>query len=289
MASNENCNESTGNTKCRRFQLTLHALDKYETLKEYLTSFKTLKYYIAAKEVGEKNGKPHIHIYAAFANSVRLSIKRLCTAHVEYCRGSHSQNIAYVTKDGDVIEEIGEKPKERGGFHTVQELKEIKDPGELPSIEYNTWSKIQDKERMKVKLSDWHKEVKVTFITGPSGSGKSVKAKEILMEEYGKDVEVNIVSHKNEFWQGVDGVTKIAVYDDFRDSDLKASEFIKFIDYNTHNLNVKGGMEKNVFERIVITSVQDPEWIYANLPEEPRKQWLRRMEIIRLGSCEDWQ
>lgn len=187
----------------------------------------------------------------------------------------------------EIIEEIGEKPKERGGFHTVQDLKQIKDPNELPSIEYRTWCAVHDKENMKISLKDWKKEVKVTFICGPSGAGKSLLAKETLMKEYGEDVVVNIVDHKDNFWHGVDGETKIAIYDDFRDSDMKASEFIKFIDYNTHNMNVKGGVVKNVFQRIIITSVQHPEWIYRNMSEEPRKQWLRRIEIIDLGTDSD--
>ena len=284
MASIDSSSESTGNTKCRRFQLTLHALEKYDELKTYLTSFTSLTYYLAAQEVGEKNERDHIHIYVCFKNSIKLSIKKLCTAHVEKCRGNHSQNIDYLMKQGNIIDEIGEKPRERGGFHTVQDLKQIQNPDELPSIEYNTWCKIHDKERMKISLKDWKKEVKVTYICGPSGAGKSLLAKETLMKEYGEDVIVNIVDHKDSFWNGADGDTKIAVYDDFRDSDLKASEFIKFIDYNTHNLNVKGSFVKNVYERIIITSVQHPEDIYRNMADEPRKQWLRRIEIIDLGA-----
>ena len=56
--------------------------------------------------------------------------------------------------------------------------------------------------------------------------------------------------------------------------------FIKFIDYNKHPLNIKGGSIINNYELIIITSVQNPELIYMNVGDEPRKQWLRRMEII---------
>lgn len=284
MATNEKATQPSGNTKCRRFQLTLHALDRYDELKEYITGLKTFTYLLAGKEIGEKNEREHIHIYVCFAKPLKLSIKKLCTAHIEQCRGNHSQNIDYVSKQGNIIDEIGTKPRDWGGNHTVKELKEISNPDDLDWKEYNTWQKIHDKMNMKVKLSDWHKDVKVTFICGPSGAGKSLKAKDTLIEEYGKDVEVNIVKHTENFWHGVDGETKIAIYDDFRDSDMKASEFINFIDYNTHTMNVKGGSVKNVFERIIITSVQHPEDIYRNLSDEPRKQWLRRIEIIDLGT-----
>ena len=94
-----------------------------------------------------------------------------------------------------------------------------------------------------------------------------------------------MVKHNNDFWdkKGVGDGRGAAIYDEFRDSHVKASEFINFIDYNRHYLNVKGGSQMNNFNRIIITSVQHPEHIYAGIAdEEPRKQWLRRMNIIDL-------
>ena len=78
---------------------------------------------------------------------------------------------------------------------------------------------------------------------------------------------------------------KVALYDDFRDSHMKVSEFINFIDYNPHHLNIKGDNQKNTYEYILITSVQNPEYLYENLQNrdsEPKKQWMRRLEIIHL-------
>ena len=74
----------------------------------------------------------------------------------------------------------------------------------------------------------------------------------------------------------------MAIYDDFRDSHMKASEFIQFIDYNTHTLNVKGGYQHNKFNLIIITSVQRLTDIYQNCQGEPRTQWLRRIELINM-------
>ena len=65
---------------------------------------------------------------------------------------------------------------------------------------------------------------------------------------------------------------------------MRASEFINLIDYRRQNMNVKGATVVNNLERIIITSVQHPETIYSGLEDqEPRKQWLRRMEIIDLS------
>ena len=52
--------------------------------------------------------------------------------------------------------------------------------------------------------------------------------------------------------------------------------------YNIHTLNIKGGNKQNRFELIIITSIQNPKYIYGKLGDEPRKQWMRRMEILHM-------
>lgn len=74
------------------------------------------------------------------------------------------------------------------------------------------------------------------------------------MEEKGVE-EFEEVKFNGQFWMGVSEGTGCAVYDDFRASHMKPSEFINFIDYNVHNLNVKGGQIKNKYNLIIITSV----------------------------------
>ena len=66
---------------------------------------------------------------------------------------------------------------------------------------------------------------------------------------------------------------------------MSISEFINFIDYNKHNMNIKGGFIKNNYELIIITSIQDPHNIYNNIidNEETREQILRRINIIDLN------
>ena len=68
---------------------------------------------------------------------------------------------------------------------------------------------------------------------------------------------------------------------------MKPSEFINFIDYNVHNLNIKGSFIKNKYSFIFITSVQDPEKLWKEFqeknPEDNLIQWIRRMQIIHLS------
>ena len=280
MAPIEMAPQRLGNTKAKRWQLTLNDTGRYEELMAYLTKLKQLKYLISCRELAPSTNHEHIHIYVCFSGSVKLSINKICGAHIEPCRGTHKQNIEYIRKDRQIIEEIGEEPRERGGSHTVKELKEIKNPDELDYKEYNTWKKIQEVENNDLEIDDFEKDIKVYFIQGPSGIGKTEKAKDIIRknkEKYG--TKFNSIKYENSFYIGV-GNAKIALYDDFRDSHMKASEFINLIDYNKHQLNIKGGSKLNNYELVIITSIQRIEDIYRHMPEEAKEQWLRRCQII---------
>lgn len=269
--------------KARAFQLTLNSSENlmncYDGIMNELKKLKSCDYIISCKEKAPTTGHEHIHIYAHFCNMYKLSKKILqYKPHVETCKGSPKQNIEYIRKDGEILDEIGDEPKQ-GTRHTVKELKEIKNPDELESHEFNTWQKIQNMPK-KIKLDEWKKDITVYYIQGPSGCGKTEKAKEILRENNIDELEE--IKFESTFYHGVVDGTGAAVYDDFRDSHMKASEFINLIDYNTHNMNVKGGSVRNKYNLLIITSIQPIDEIYRNMNDEPRKQWMRRVKVIDL-------
>lgn len=274
--------QSSGNTKPslsevvwrgRAFQLTLNDVTRYDDLKNEFKKLKSCDYYISCKETAPTTGHEHIHIYVHFQSSYKLNRKILSHgAHIELCKGSPQSNIDYIKKDGNILDEWGDPPHQ--GYHTVKELRELKSPDDLNWNEYNTWVKIQHAPT-KQKTNEWSKDIKVYYISGPPGCGKSNYAQK-LMEDNGI-LEFDEVKHVGEFWHGVIDGQGCCVYDDWRDSHMCASEFINFIDYRCHNLNVKGGSVRNNYSTIIITTVQSLKNIYINCDDEPRKQWERRM------------
>lgn len=274
--------EGAKRTRARRaFQLTLNQVDKWGEVLGYLDELKQRDYIIACREFAPTTGHEHIHCYVHFKNAFRLTIGRLCGAHIVYCNGTPQDNIAYITKLGaEIILEKGTRPH-KGGY-TIKEIAEMPadKQAELPVMYYNVIEKIKTKAAATIKLDDWHKTVDVTYISGPSGIGKSHKAYELLKSE-GYD-SVNIVKYENGFWHNVTDDCPCCIYDDFRDGHMKPSEFINFIDYNIHALNVKGGSVQNRYKRIIITSVQDLDDIYPNVSSEPREQWTRRIKHIKM-------
>lgn len=274
-----NTNKHCVNLRSRSFQFTINEIEKYNELIEIIKKLKSCDYYISCLEEAPTTGHKHIHLYTHFSNAYKINKKILdLGVHIEICKGSPQQNIDYIEKDGNILDEWGKRPKQ--GMRTVGELKKITNPDDLNWNEYNTWSKIHTTISNDIDIDDLHKEVKIYYIFGPSGIGKTEKSKQIVRDNKNKyGTKVNMVKYENGFWNGI-GNSKIAIYDEFRDSSMKPSEFINFIDYNKHPLNIKGGSIINNYELIIITSVQNPEYIYSNVGNEPRKQWLRRMEII---------
>lgn len=292
VPGNTNQEQQTINISSRNFILTVNekSIEYYDKIKDYLTNLKGMNYYLCAEHIGQEN--KHYHIYIQYDNTKKLNIKKLHGCHVEKSYGSAQQNIKYVLAQdekhiklkitSELIDEIGE-PKLKGGCYSIKDIKNMTDDEIELSVPLSLSRIAQDiksKQAYEINLDEWHKDVKIYYIYGPSGIGKSCKAKEILKQHGYKTT--NIVKCENGFWQGI-GQSKSCIYDDFRDSDLKAKEFIQFVDYNRQIMNVKGGSRINEYELIIITSIQSPYSIYKNMPEEAKTQWLRRIKIINLN------
>lgn len=299
----ENASQASGNTKpeapnqkysCpkkRAFLITFNEnpLSNCQKCFDYFSNLKSLTYLISCKEYN-KAGNIHCHMYVHFNNSYSIPQKLITETkmHIDVAFGSPKQNSDYVKKEGDrwkskqyqkttILNEFGTVPTQ--GSLSIAELKQIENSEDLPDYKlYNIWSKLKH-EHTKTKIDSWHKSIDVYYIQGPSGIGKSTKALEIIKEN--GYTEFDEAKHVNNFWHNVDG-NGACIYDDFRDKDMNPQEFIHFIDYNVHNLNIKGGSIRNNYNLIVITSIQPLSDIYSTYTE-PKEQWLRRIHLIELS------
>lgn len=292
------CTSTTNNTRpgCARkraYFLTSYEADKIPTELPNNAS------YLIMCDDECKNGKWHAHAFIYFKNAMTLKavqkifgtkIKVIPNTNnyencIKYIKGEiagKGKSLADVRKSN--IREWGEAPMMNGKHRTVAELKNVESPDELDWRMYSTWRKIKDDEAMSIELDNWHKDIEVYYIHGESGRGKSERAKQLLKELGFK--RCNIIKYENGFYNGIPskGTDECAIYDDWRDSHMKPSEFINLIDYNRHTMNIKGGSVMNNYKCIVITTVQRPNEIYRNMrDDEPRKQWERRMKFIDMG------
>lgn len=287
-----NTNQTSVAFNARHFQLTLNQPEKYNSLKDYLMSKRSIRYFLAGKEKGSLTEHEHIHIYANYSRPVKLNKKYLEGAHVEVCYGSPKQNIEYIKKpDTEIIDEIGEAPRQgKLSFENIKKMT-IEERIKLPAIYFRIIKEFNYEDSFVFTEETISKNIKSIYIWGESGVGKSTLAKKLAGKHIKelKEKGFNNIKHIGDFWCGISDC-KVAIYDDFRDSHMKPSEFINLIDYNIHIMNIKNGLKLNKYEYIVITSTQDPHFIYLNVTErdrEPQKQWLRRLTIVNLLSIND--
>lgn len=259
---------------------------KYTKLIKYLLHIPNFRYLISGYGLpeGEENPNIHIHIYVEYTEPTRLYISKVYGAHIETRIDNSSGLINYVkSQELGTIEEIGRAA--RGNNLTINEaeklsINELKDL----NIQYTNIVNKIILSRQKTKLDNYSKfdKLKVFYIFGPSGVGKSRKAIDLLKQF--KYDEFDELKHENGFYIGDVTGEGACLYDDFRPTDMKVKEFINFIDYNVHTMNIKGGYIKNNYHLIIITSINDPNTIYSNCidNEETSKQWIRRLTIIQL-------
>ena len=172
----------------RNYQLTLNEVERFESLKEYILSFKNLGYVIACKEEAPLTGHEHIHIYMQFSKPQRLSKKKTEGAHIEKCYGTPQQNVDYIKKEGNIIFEHGElKTNERTRFPTINEVEKMtqEERKELPIQYYNIVTKINNKENNMLKASEAHKNITVIYYYGKSGVGKTKTALQYIKDYLG--------------------------------------------------------------------------------------------------------
>lgn len=273
--------------QAKNWQLTLNGavMGHYEDIKEYLVEELKSNYFLSVMEENSSE-ELHMHIFVQYPRYVRLSYRKCCGAFVAKCKGTPEENYDYLTKIqrmyrvNVIVDEIGTMRTEtrpHEGELTAMELKELP-LEEVKATEYNVWCNLQGRDSMC--MTDIYKpDVEVWYFYGESGSGKSKAVFDKIVNELGNP-KIDYVKFDGNFWQGVNDVNmpEICVYDEFRDSHMKVSEFLHFIDYYCHILNVKykTGV-RNKYKKIFITSIQSPHEIYKNVADETRQQWLRRI------------
>lgn len=280
---------ASGNTRpsafrARAFQFTLNRPEKFDELKVLIEALKSCDYVVACQEVAPTTGHEHVHMYAHFSQTYTLNKKILNVgAHVEICKGSPKQNIEYIKKDGNIIYERGEPPHQ-GYAHTVKELHDMSKDEVDPHL-YRIKEDIDRKEADKQVFFDMLDEIEkdelkapeIVYITGGTGKGKTYTAYKSALRDYKKE-DIGKITCKNDFLDVINETAKCFVIEEFRSSQIKASDFLQLTDKYGYRANVKGGFITLRPERLYICSIIRPEELYTN--EEINQQFLRRITKV---------
>lgn len=279
-----------GNTKTGAFNLRgrsfLFTIFDLERANEFFEEFKKLKscdYGLACLETCPDTGRNHIHLYVHFTDSYRLSKKIMSYQnHVDVCKGSPKQVIAYVSKDNQKVIEWGNLPHQ--GCKSISELREMSIE-DIPPQYYNIKNKLDQKQRDEDTFMNMLDEIennqlkapKIIYITGGTGKGKTYSAYKLALKHYEKQY-IGKLTCKNDFIDVVNENAKCYVIEEFRPSQIKASDFLQLTDKYGYRCNIKGGFATIRPEMIIICSIIHPSQLYIN--EEINEQFRRRITNI---------
>lgn len=295
----------------------------HEEIKNQLNKFKSLVYWCMGDEIGHEEHTPHTHVYIQTENGVRFETvkKRFPTAHIDKCNGTPEENRDYVFKDGlkynkdeetgeyeyvdtkgkvhkgvhddDTNEEYGECPKERRGQRNDlnQLYGMIKDGMTTYEIleacpQYiKQYDKI-DKVRQTVieaKYRDTWRDLKVTYIWGLTGAGKT----RTVMETYGYSNVYRVTDYQHPFdaYKGQD----VVVFEEFRSS-LPIDDMLKYLDGYPVEFPARYNNKQACFTKVYIITNIDLRHQYRHVQEDNPMTWdafLRRIHKVAVFTMED--
>ncbi len=232
-------------------------MDEFKKLFDSPTILKRVKRAQLVEEVGKKCGTTHLHFFVHFKNAkTRSALDSWTGFHwddSQRCRGTDYENWTYTEKDLSVSEFEGALPA----------LNDSSEPDRIPLLtvgeppteegEPSNWEKIRDlikqgtstteivemfpgetmrcighieKYRQLCKEEDAMKwrEIITTFITGPTGIGKTRR----IMEKYGYENVYRLTNKKNP-WDGYKG-QDVIIFEEFRGTKHGLEDMLNYLD-----------------------------------------------------------
>jgi len=260
--------------------------EKYEELCRSLADAGI--YCIIGKEVGE-SGTPHLQGYVVFKRAHHfntITSRYLSGCHVQVAAGSADDNRRYCSKDGQFVE-YGTFPEKRTG--TRDELARsfsanmvegrsglVKWVSENPGTWYFSGHNLL-RNFNAVQPAVERPNIRVKWIYGPPGVGKSRRAHYELKEAYVKEP-------RTKWWSGY-LLEKEVIIDDFGPQGIDINHLLRWFDRYKCFVENKGGMLPLYAESFIVTSNFHPEKVFSFggecNPQLPAL--LRRLELIEMN------
>ena len=295
--------------QANKYQLTINnPLEKgysHDKIKEILSiNFKTLIYFCMADEQGIKEETLHTHIFICFSSRVRFSTlkKYFENAHIESTKGTVSQNIEYIKKEGKwendikhgtkiegTFEEWGDRPTDSSGKrHDMEELYRMICSGMsnadiiAENQDYILEVDKIDKVRTTLLIEEYKEKIKenmkVIYICGATGTGKTSG---VLKKEGAKNV-YRVTNYEHPF----DGYANqpVLVFDEFR-SGIRISEMLNYCDIYPIELPARYTNKFACYECVYIISNWTLEEQYESVQKESPETWkafLRRIQEVHV-------
>jgi len=209
------------------------------------------RYMVLGHEVCPETSRKHLQGYVAWENSRSLTkfqkdigLKRF---HLEVTRGTPLQASDYCKKDGKFWEHgtLPQQGERTDWQRAVNDLNEGTDLVTIVSEQPQLLPSIRALEKYKTLITkSTHRDVKIIFLIGSPGTGKTRWAWENYPDLYSKP--------EGHWWDGYTNQTTVLL-DDYQ-GDISYTQFLKVLDRYPINLPIKGGFVPATYTTVIITS-----------------------------------
>ena len=250
---------------------------------DYIIRALPYKYLIYSYEMGADTGTVHIQGYVAFQSAKKLAFmtKHLPGAHVEVRRGSHQQAKDYCSKSQDVTHldgpyEFGDDtdiPNNQRQRTDLDEVKKALDEGakmeDLWEKYFKTTARYYRAFEQYIDIKSKHREYKdgekpkVIILWGPSGTGKSTRARRDFPGAYWLTKPSQSTS--TVWWQDYSGEETV-VFDEFYGW-IPYDLLLRILDFYQVTVEKKGSSAKLAAKTFVFTSNKHPDDWYPKVKD----------------------
>lgn len=243
-----------------------------------------LQYLLYGREVGE-NGTPHLQGYLYYKQPASFNIVKtaLGRAHIEPCRGTADDNITYCKKDGDFVERgkapISQKRKGDLGREYWENQLSLAKKGKIeecdPKLQITHWNSLNRIAARYAPMPEDNEDITNDWYWGPTGTGKSFKARSENPGFYLKMC--------NKWWDGYNN-EDTAIIEDFDKTHHMLGHHLKIWgDRYAFPAEIKGSKTNIRPKKVIVTSNFHPQDIWTNDPPtlEPI---IRRFHITHFNS-----
>lgn len=254
---------------------------QWENILDFASWRNPPRYAIWQLEVGE-NGTPHVQGYIVLLSRTRMSTLKLrfqSNLHLEKRRGTHSQAVAYCSKEETRVsgpwtygsdDDIPEGQGARSDLTTVKRKLDagatmitIADEHFSDFIRYHKAFIVY--KRLKSPKRDW--EMEVIVLIGETGTGKT----RFVADNYDDVFSVPDKKGSGTYWDDYDGQETVLV-DECYGKRFSHSFLLRLLDRYAMSVPIHGGSLNFNSRRIVLTSNAHPaDWyrgLYTTLGQE---------------------
>ncbi len=293
-------------SQSKKYQLTVNnPAEKgmtHEKIFEILrNNFKTLEYLCMADEQGSTF---HTHVFVCFSSRVRFSTikKHFPLAHIEAVKGTVSQNVSYIKKDGKwadtdkhetiiegSFEEFGTRPPDsKGKRNDMSELYQMIADGmsnaEILAVNQDYILQIEKLDKVRtILLTEHYKntrriDLRVIYISGETRTNKTRS----ILDKHGDANVYRVTDYQHPF----DGYNcqPVIAFDEFRSS-LRLKDMLNYLDVYPLELPARYANKYACYNTVYIVSNWLLERQYSELQKDDKESWdafLERITEVRI-------